>query len=168
MATDPTYTTSGLVSWADVLLLMYLDVLFFGTVKFWTMFSILACNFCGVIETLVSVQTHVHNPTCILLNKVGSNEVNAIVGEPKAVEVSREAVEDKAALVVDLLDVMVVVGGGKVVGGVCVFAVEEVSCEDKELVFVCVLDVVVMVGVYKVLLVVCEVDAVVEVGVDKV
>lgn len=80
IATDPTYTTSGLVSCAEVLLLMYLDVFFFEIVRFFTMLSILSCTACGVIVALVSIQVQVHGPARVLLNKVDFNVVVEMVG----------------------------------------------------------------------------------------
>lgn len=80
IATDPTYTTSGLESCAEVLLLMNLDVFFFEIVKFCTMLSILSCTACGVIVALVSIQVQVHGPARVLLNKVDFNVVVEMVG----------------------------------------------------------------------------------------
>lgn len=107
-ATDPTYTTSGLVSCADILLRMYLDVFSFETVKFCTMFSIFICTSCGVMETLVWVlQAHVQSSVSELLNRVDASVTFSVF---------------------DILEVVVVVGAVVVVD---LLEVVEVVCEDK-------------------------------------
>lgn len=110
IATDPTYTTSGLVSCAERLLLMYFDVFFFEIVRFCTMLSNLSCNACGVIVVLVSIQVQVHGPARVLLNEVGLTEVIAFVGVLKALEMVDIICEDKTVVVVVLHKALVVVG----------------------------------------------------------
>lgn len=132
------------------------------------MVSILACTFCGVIESLVSVQMQVQNPTCVLLNKVGLNAVSASCVAPTAVEVAGEAAKDKVVLEVNVPDVEAVVGGYKVVGDVGIFAVVVVSCEDKVVVEVDVPDVAEVISEGNVMVVVGEDKNFVVVGSGKV
>lgn len=138
-ATDPTNTTSGLLSCADVLLLMYLDVFLFEIVRFCTMLSILACTACGVIVELVSVQVQVHSPARVLLNKVDVDIVDVMVGVLNAVEVMKIVCEDKIVVMVGVLEMMAVVGLDKALEVVGLLKVVAVVGEDKTVVLVVVL-----------------------------
>lgn len=134
-ATDPTYTTSGRLSCADILLLINFDVFSFETVRFCTMFSIFVCTSLGVKETLVWLrQAHVQSLVPELLNKVDAS-VREVVGVDS---------EDKETVVVacvpevdnedTLIDIFKMV---EALGVADVLKVVDKGCADETVVFVC-------------------------------
>lgn len=134
-AIDPTYTTSGRLSCADILLLINLDVFSFETVRFCTMFSIFVCTSLGVKETLVWLrQAHVQSLVPELLNKVDAS-VREVVGVDS---------EDKETVVVacvpevdnedTLIDIFKMV---EALGVADVLKVVDKGCADETIVFVC-------------------------------
>lgn len=133
-ATDPTYTTSGRLSCADILLLINLDVFSFETVRFCTMFSIFVCTSLGVKETLVWVrQAHVQSLVPELLNKVDASvrEVVGVDSEDKETVVPEVDNEDTLTSLVDIFKMV------EALGVADVLKVVDKGCADETIVFVC-------------------------------
>lgn len=133
-ATDPTYTTSGRLSCADILLLINLDVFSFETVRFCTMFSIFVCTSLGVKETLVWVrQAHVQSLVPELLNKVDASvrEVVGVDSEDKETVVPEVDNEDTLTSLVDIFKMV------EALGVADVLKVVDKGCADETVVFVC-------------------------------
>lgn len=137
-ATDPTYTTSGRLSCADILLLINLDVFSFETVRFCTMFSIFVCTSLGVKETLVWVrQAHVQSLVPELLNKVDASvrEVVGVDSEDKEIVVVVCVPEvDNEDTLRSLVDIFKMV---EALGVADVLKVVDKGCADETIVFLC-------------------------------